>query len=166
MIFTLNDLALLGITLLIGLFIGLMVSGRGKYKRLWRDERRAHEETRNDRDTRIAAANARIAQQDSRHGAIGAGTAAARGGAGHGRDDLTRIRTISGNDEIALNEAGYHRFTQIASLNSEQRATLEARLGRQPGLIARDEWSEQARLLDAGKSDEHMRRFDKRKTAV
>jgi predicted flap endonuclease-1-like 5' DNA nuclease len=166
MTFTPNDVALLGITLLIGLFIGLMVSGRGKYKRLWRDERQAHTVTRRDRDARVAAANDRIAEQDRQNGPIGAGTAAAIGGAVRGRDDLTRIRTISANDEIVLNEAGYHRFRQIATLTTDQQAMLEARLGRQPGLIVRDEWPEQARLLEANHTDEHVRRFEKRKTAV
>ena len=157
MIFNLNDLALLGITLLIGLFVGLMISGRGKYKRLWRDERNAHEQTRQDRDTRIAAANARIAQQDRQHGSFGAGTAAAVGGAVRGRDDLTCIRTISSSDEIVLNEAGYHRFSQIASLSTEQEATLEARLGLEPGHIAKEQWREQAKLLKGGKTEEHQR---------
>ena len=44
MSFTMNDLALLLIALIIGWILGLMMSGRGKYKRLWRDEQIAHRE--------------------------------------------------------------------------------------------------------------------------
>lgn len=166
MIFTLNQIALLLVALLIGLILGLMSSGRGKYKRLWRDEQIAHRQTIRDREARATAANERIAELERQSGPIGRGTATAVAGATAGRDDLTRLRTISAQDEIVLNEAGYHRFSQIAGLNAEQQATLEARLGRQPGLIARDDWPEQARLLAAGRDDEHARLYDRRKTAV
>ncbi|MDI1294418.1 MAG: hypothetical protein PSY12_00740 [bacterium] len=165
MTFTLNEIALLGVALLIGLVLGLMISGRGKYKRLWRDEQIAHRQTIKDRDARIDGANARITELEQR-GPINAGTATAVAGGVHGRDALTRIHTVSPQDEIALNEAGYHRYSQIAALNDEQQATLEARLGRQPGLITRDEWREQARLLDAGRGDDHSRIYARRKTPV
>ena len=36
MSFTPNEIALLLVALLAGLVLGLMMSGRGKYKRLWR----------------------------------------------------------------------------------------------------------------------------------
>ena len=45
MAFTLNEIILLVIALLVGLVLGLMMSGRGKYKRLWRDEQMAHRQT-------------------------------------------------------------------------------------------------------------------------
>jgi predicted flap endonuclease-1-like 5' DNA nuclease len=166
MAFTMNEIALLVVALVIGLVFGLMSSGRGKYRRLWREEQAAHRQTIKDRDTRLKAAQMRIEELERQSGLIGPGTAAAVAGAARGRDDLTRIRTISDQDEIALNEAGYHRYSQIAALSDEQQATLEARLGWQPGLIARDEWREQARMLGAGKSDEHARVYDRRKTAV
>ncbi|MDX3900460.1 MAG: hypothetical protein QHC40_08135 [Sphingobium sp.] len=166
MTFTPNEIVLLGIMFLIGLILGLMISGRGKYKRLWRDELASHRLTAKDRDTRIAAANARIAELETHRGPTDPGTATAVAGAGHGRDDLTLIRTISAQDEIALNEAGYHRYSQIAAMNAEQQATIEARLGRMPGLIARDEWPAQAQLLAAGKRDEHLKLYERRKTPV
>jgi len=162
MSFTPNDIALLLIVLLIGLVLGLILSGRGKYKKLWRDEQAAHRQTIQEQDRRIAAANERIAQLERQSGPIGPGTAAAvAGAAAHGRDDLVRIRGISEQDEIALNEAGYHRYSQIAALNGEQEAILEGRLGRTPGSIQREEWREQARLLDSGKVDEHGRLYER-----
>ncbi|MEJ7927645.1 hypothetical protein WG908_12870 [Sphingobium sp. AN641] len=166
MSFTINDIALLAITLMIGLLMGLILSGRGKYKRAWRDERHAHDRTRKDGDVQIAAAKARIEQLEQQRGPIGAGTATTAATATHGHDDLTRIRTVSAQDEMALNEAGYHRYAQIAALSQEEQATLEARLGRKPGLIARDEWREQAQLLQAGKFDEHSQRYDRLKTDI
>lgn len=158
MTFTMNDIVLLLVMLLIGLVLGLMLSGRGRFKRLWRDEQAAHRHTISDRDARIEAANRRIAELEQRNGPIGPGTATAVAGAVHGRDDLTRIHAISRNDEIALNEAGYHRYGQIAGLSEEQQATIEARLGYRPGLIARDEWVRQARLLADGGPDDRAER--------
>lgn len=166
MTFTPNEIVLLGLTLLIGLLLGLMMSGRGKYKRLWREELMSHRLTAKDRETRIADANARIAELETRRGPNGTGTAAAIGGAAQGRDDLTAIRTISTQDEIALNEAGYHSYSQIAAMSAEQQATIEARLGRMPGLIARDEWPEQARMLADGQRDAHQKIYERRKTPV
>jgi predicted flap endonuclease-1-like 5' DNA nuclease len=141
MAFTLNQIILLVIALLVGLVLGLMMSGRGKYKRLWRDEQMAHRQTVRDRDARVAAAPAAVSDD------------------GTGHDDLTRIRGVSVQDAAALHEAGYHRYDQIGGMSDEQQATLEARLGREPGTIAREEWRTQARLLGTGKVREHERRY-------
>ncbi|MDO7835174.1 hypothetical protein Q4610_08930 [Sphingobium sp. HBC34] len=158
MSFTLNELVLLLIALAIGWLLGLMMSGRGKYRRLWRDEQIAHREAIKDRDSRLEAANARIAELERQSaGPIGPGTATAVAGAVHGRDDLSRITGISQPQEIALNEAGYHRYGQIASLNAEQEATLEARLGLKPGTIAHEDWRGQAAELDAELNRGHKR---------
>lgn len=151
MSFTLNELVLLLIALAIGWLLGLMMSGRGKYRRLWRDEQIAHRDAIKARDTRLEAANARIAELERQSaGPIGPGTATAVAGAVHGRDDLSRISGISQTQEVALNEAGYHRYGQIAALNAEQEATLEARLGLKPGTITHEEWRGQASDLDKG----------------
>lgn len=144
MAFTLNEIALLLIALLIGLVLGLMISGRGKYKRLWRDEQLAHRQTIKERDAHVAAA---------------AAPSAVRADGARTQDDLTRIRGISAGDAAALNEAGYHSYAQIGAMTDEQQATLEARLGREPGVIAREEWRTQARLLETGKVREHERRY-------
>lgn len=153
MSFTMNDIALLGIALIIGLLLGMMVSGRGRFKRLWQDEKVAHHAAIKDRDARLHAAEARITELERQlAGPIGAGTATAVAGAVHGRDDLSRIDGISQAQEVTLNEAGYHRYSQIAALNAEQEATLEARLGLAPGTIAQADWRGQARALDRGES--------------
>lgn len=143
MAFTPNEFLLLLIALAVGLVIGLMISGRGKYKRLWRQEQIAHRQAISERDARMPAAEVPSREAD----VAGA------------RNDLTRIGTISERDEAALNEAGYTRYGQIADLNEEQQGTLERRLGRKPGTIAREEWPMQARLLDSGKVREHERRY-------
>ncbi|WP_420142932.1 hypothetical protein [Sphingobium sp.] len=151
MSFNLNMLALLLVMLAIGWILGLMMSGRGKYRRLWQDEQAVHRAAVKDRDARIEAANVRIAELERQQAApIGAGTATAVSGAVHGRDDLSRIKGISQAQELALNEAGYHRFGQIAAINAEQEATLEARLGLAPGTIGREDWRGQAVELDRG----------------
>lgn len=166
MSFTLNEIALLLIALLVGLVLGLMVSGRGKYKGYWRDEQLAHRQAIKDRDARLTAAQERIAELERQSGPIGPGTATAVAGAVHGRDDLSRIRGITPQDEIALNEAGYHRYVQVAAISSEQEATLETRLGLKAGVISREEWREQARLLHAHKDDEHARLYEHRASPV
>ncbi|WP_340264031.1 hypothetical protein [Sphingobium mellinum] len=143
MALTPNEFLLLLIALGGGFLIGLMISGRGKYERLWREEQIAHRQAVRERDARMPAAALPSREAD----VAGA------------RNDLTRISTISERDEAALNEAGYARYGQIAALNEEQQGALERRLGRQPGTIAREEWPLQARLLDSGKVREHERRY-------
>ncbi|CAM8661911.1 MULTISPECIES: hypothetical protein [Sphingobium] len=153
MSFNLNEVALLLVVLVIGWLLGLMMSGRGKYRRLWQDEQAVHRSAIKERDARIEASHKRIAELE-RHSAapiaVGATTTAA--GVGHGRDDLSRISGVSQAQESALNEAGYHRYGQIAALNAEQEATLEARLGLKPGAIAHDDWRGQALALERGDS--------------
>lgn len=150
--FTMNDLALLAIALVIGLILGLMMSGRGRLKRLYQEEKVAHRTGLKDRDARLEAANARIKELERHAAPVGAATAVGATGVGSGRDDLSRITGVSQREEVVLNEAGYHRFGQIAALNAEQEATLEARLGLTPGTITRDDWRGQALALDRGEA--------------
>ncbi|WP_294138002.1 hypothetical protein [Sphingobium sp.] len=147
MSFTLNDIALLLVALAIGLILGLMMSGRGKYRRAWRDEQAAHRAMVKDRDAQLEAANARIVELEKRTVPVGATPVA---GVAAERDDLSRIKGLSQAQEVSLNEAGYQRYGQIAALNGEQEAALEARLGLTPGTIARENWREQARALEGG----------------
>ncbi|MFZ2997196.1 hypothetical protein [Sphingobium sp.] len=159
MIFTLNDIALLVVVLLAGLVLGMMMSGRGKYKRAWHDEQAAHRQTIKDRDARIAAADARMVEMERRPAVVApaavAGTAVAGSAVAdsdHGRDDLSRINGIGQTQETVLNEAGYHRYAQIAALNAEQEGAIEARLGLKPGTIAHEDWRQQAHALDTDTS--------------
>lgn len=145
MAFTLNEILLIVIALFFGLVLGLMISGRGKYKRLWREEQLAHRQTIKDRDAHISAAAAppTAPVSDDRVRS----------------DDLTRIRGITSSDAAALQESGYHSYGQVGAMSDEQQAMLESRLGREPGTIEREEWRVQARLLDTGKVREHERRY-------
>ena len=148
MTFTLNYIALILIALVAGLLLGLMTSGRGKYKRLWRDEQLAHRQTIKERDTLIhTPVSGRVSPVRSH---------------GEGHDDLTRIRSISAQEAAILNEAGYHNYAQMSGMSDEQQATLEGRLGRTPGTIAHEEWKIQAKLLENGKIREHERRYIER----
>jgi predicted flap endonuclease-1-like 5' DNA nuclease len=151
MTFTLNQIALLLIVLAIGLVLGLMLSGRGKYKQALRDERRAHAQTVKAQEDRDKAAQSRIAELEAQNARAVAPVAAPMGhGTATGRDELNRISGIDPQREIALNEAGCHRYDQIAGMNAEQEATMEARLGLTPGTIAREDWRGQARSLEQG----------------
>lgn len=154
MSFNLNEVALLLVVLVIGWLLGLMMSGRGKYRRLWQDEQAVHRSAIKDRDARIEASHKRIAELERQSAAapIGAGATTTAAGVTHGRDDLSRISGVSQAQEIALTEAGYHRYGQIAALNAEQEATLEARLGLKPGTIAQEDWRGQALALERGDS--------------
>ncbi|MBC2777464.1 hypothetical protein [Parasphingopyxis marina] len=151
---------LLGLALLIGLLIGLILSPSGKWKRRYRDEHARYVELERDHEARIRAANERIAEIE-RHDAdpIGARTGAAIAGATKGSDDLTVIRGLGRDDEITLNEMGFHRYKQIAKLSAEQRAAIEGRLGAEPGMVEREAWSAQAALLHRGELDEHSRQY-------
>ncbi|KFL46118.1 hypothetical protein IL54_1532 [Sphingobium sp. ba1] len=149
MSFTLNDIALLLIALIIGLIFGLMISGRGKYRRAWRDEQLLHRQSVKDRDARLEAAETRVRELERQAVPVGAGaTSGVAAAATHERDDLSRINGISQAQEVSLNEAGYQRFEQIAALGAEQEAALEARLGLRPGTIVQEDWRGQARTLE------------------
>lgn len=146
MSFTMNQLALLLIALLIGMVLGLMLSGRGKYKRLWRDERQAHADAVKAQEARIRDSDARIAELERARPA----TAAPMLGSDGARDDLSRIKGIDSSRASALNEAGYHRYDQIAGMTAEQEAMMESRLGLAPGTIAQEDWRGQAIDLSNG----------------
>ena len=144
MLFTANHIALLFIALFLGVVLGLMLSGRGKYKRLWQEEQRARRQEireREERNTAIERRRVEEAPPPARHVAPSDATVDAR------HDDLTRIRAVSAHDQRTLNEAGYHSYEQIADMSDEQQASLEGRLGLHPGSIAHDQWREQARQL-------------------
>lgn len=158
--------AILALVLLIGLFAGLIFGSSPKWKRRYREEHarrealeRDHEAYRHEQETRIRAANARIAELAPAAPAVGAGTGAAIAGATRGNDDLSVIRGIGRDREIVLNEMGIHRYRQVADLDAEQRAEIEGRLGAEPGMIEREHWREQADLLAHGKVEDHRRDY-------
>ncbi|HET8613020.1 MAG TPA: hypothetical protein VFL92_09675, partial [Sphingomonas sp.] len=160
--FTGNQWAIVVLVLILGWLLGLLSRpGSGRWKRELAEQRRALEEERKRREAaeaRINASNERIAELERQTAAhpIGAGTAgsvaaAARGG----RDDLALIRGVGREGEIRLNDAGVHSYRDVEKLSDTEAATLEGRLGLEPGTIARQEWREQAALLREHKLDEH-----------
>lgn len=62
-------------------------------------------------------------------------------------DDLRRIKGLGPKVAARLSELGIAQFDQLAALNPEQQAALDAQLGAFAGRMARDRWIEQARLL-------------------
>lgn len=152
--FTVNQWAIVALVLVAGWLLGLLSrTGGAKWRRAYEEERDRHA-------ARIEAANARIAELERHAPAVGAGTAgsiaaAARGGV----DDLTRIRGIDHEGEVRLNDAGIHRFKDLANLSATDEGALEGRLGLAPGTVTREQWREQAALLQAGKTDEHLQRY-------
>jgi predicted flap endonuclease-1-like 5' DNA nuclease len=156
-----NDWAILLLVLLLGIVLGLLAAGGSRrYRRLAEDERAARIDAERAHEARIRAANERIAELERTAPAIGAGTAGAVAAAASGeRDDLSLIRGVDRGGETRLNEMGVHRYHDITRLSAEEEAALEGRLGLAPGTIAREEWREQAALLERDKRDEHRARY-------
>ena len=65
-------------------------------------------------------------------------------------DDLALISGVGPKILKSLNDLGYTSYAQIASLTPEEIEKIEAEI-KMPGRIAREEWSEQAKELAAGK---------------
>jgi len=63
-----------------------------------------------------------------------------------GAEDLKQIKGIGKVIEQKLNQIGYFRLQQIASLTEEEKERIEQELSF-PGRIERDQWVEQARSL-------------------
>jgi large subunit ribosomal protein L21 len=65
-------------------------------------------------------------------------------------DDLALIGGVGPKILKSLNDMGYTTYAQIANLSAEEIEKIEAKI-KMPGRIAREEWSEQAQELAAGK---------------
>ena len=65
-------------------------------------------------------------------------------------DDFTRMKGVGPKLAERLKSLGVTRFAQLAALNPQDAAALDAQLGNFQGRLQRDRWIEQARLLDAG----------------
>jgi len=186
--FTVNQLVIMGLVLLLGIVLGLMMrSGSKKWRVAYqkeRDWRVAAEGTRDrydarikeleaenarlvdiekDRDAHVAhvrTANSRIAELERDRPFINAGTAGSIAAAASGnRDDLARIFGVGRSGETRLNELGVHSYADILNLSAADEAALEARLGSAPGTIAEERWKEQADLLKRGRYEEHAKLF-------
>jgi predicted flap endonuclease-1-like 5' DNA nuclease len=159
--FTTNQWIIIGLVLVLGWLLGLASrSGGSKWKRAYQQERDDYVAYRAENEARIKASNERIAELDHHAPAFGAGTASAIGAAARGqRDDLSQIRGVGHDLEIRLNECGIHSFRDVAKLSRADQATLEGRLGLEPGQIDREAWRDQAALLARGRVDEHHAAF-------
>lgn len=62
-------------------------------------------------------------------------------------DDLVRIKGLGPKVAAQLGTLGIVRFDQLAALDADAQATLDAQLGPFAGRMARDRWVEQADLL-------------------
>jgi len=67
-----------------------------------------------------------------------------------GGDDLTRIKGVGPKLVALLAEMGVHSFADIAAWSDADIDRVDARLGRFQGRIRRDNWVEQAKMLQAG----------------
>ena len=79
-----------------------------------------------------------------------------------GRPDLGRISGIDAALKTRLFELGVTRFEDITGLSAEDEMALEQRLALPAGYITREQWREQAALLQDGKEAEQAERFPAR----
>lgn len=76
-------------------------------------------------------------------------------------EDLRRIKGLGPKVAARLAELGVTRIEQLASLDTDQRLTLDAQLGPFAGRMARDRWVEQAGLLVGGDTAAFEAQFGK-----
>lgn len=76
-------------------------------------------------------------------------------------DDLRRIKGLGPKVAARLAELGVTRIDQLASLDADQRLTIDAQLGPFAGRMARDRWVEQAGLLVGGDTAAFEAQFGK-----
>jgi predicted flap endonuclease-1-like 5' DNA nuclease len=73
--------------------------------------------------------------------------------------DLERIRGIDHALKNSLFALGVTRFQDITEMSAVDEMALEQRLSLPAGYITREQWRDQAELLQAGKDAEHAERF-------
>jgi predicted flap endonuclease-1-like 5' DNA nuclease len=76
-------------------------------------------------------------------------------------DELTSLKGVGPKLEALLNQEGITRYEQLASLNDQELAALEERLGAFKGRLTRDRVVEQARLLASGDTEGFEATFGK-----
>lgn len=74
-------------------------------------------------------------------------------------DDLLRIKGVGPKLARILMDMGITHYSQIADWSVSDIAAVDQRLGVFAGRIERDNWIEQARLLDAGDLDGFKEKF-------
>ncbi|MEM6474745.1 MAG: helix-hairpin-helix domain-containing protein [Pseudomonadota bacterium] len=74
-------------------------------------------------------------------------------------DDLTKIKGLGPKLATLLGEQGINSFAQIAAWNDSDVERVDATLGRFAGRITRDNWIEQAKLLEKGDESGFSEKF-------
>ena len=74
-------------------------------------------------------------------------------------DDLTVVRGVGPRLAVLLNSLGIFHLRQIARWSDADIAEIDTRLGAFKGRIARDNWVEQAKLLNDGELAVYQQRF-------
>ncbi|MFB0610837.1 hypothetical protein [Aurantiacibacter poecillastricola] len=74
-------------------------------------------------------------------------------------DDLSRIKGVGPKLVTILHEQGVTSFSQIAGWDEADIDRVDAQLGRFQGRIRRDNWVEQARLLQSGDTAAYEEKF-------
>ena len=78
-----------------------------------------------------------------------------------GPDDLKKIKGIGKKLESLLHGMGFYHYDQIASWTADEVAWVNANLEGFKGRVTRDNWVEQARLLEAGDRAAYEAKFGK-----
>ncbi|MGB3797964.1 MAG: hypothetical protein WA957_16895 [Alteraurantiacibacter sp.] len=76
-----------------------------------------------------------------------------------GEDDLKRIKGVGPKLVTILNEQGVTSFAQIAGWTDQDIDRIDSQLGRFQGRIRRDNWVEQANLLQSGDTSAYEAKF-------
>ena len=76
-------------------------------------------------------------------------------------DDLRRIKGVGPKLVALLHSLGVTRYAQIAAWSTEDLARIDAQLGAFQGRPQRDNWIEQARLLESGDRASYEAKFGK-----
>lgn len=74
-------------------------------------------------------------------------------------DDLRRIKGVGPKLVTLLHEQGVTSFAQVAAWNDADIDRIDAQLGRFQGRIRRDNWVEQAKLLQTGDLSAYEAKF-------
>ncbi|GAB5350105.1 hypothetical protein [Alteriqipengyuania sp. 357] len=81
--------------------------------------------------------------------------------ADEGSDDLTRLKGVGPKLAAQLHTLGVTSFAQIAAWSEADIDRIDGQLGRFQGRIRRDNWIEQAKLLESGDTAAYEARFGK-----
>ena len=76
-------------------------------------------------------------------------------------DPLTQIKGLGPKAQAQLNALGIYRYDQLAALDAEQAAAVDAGMGAFKGRLAKDQWIAQAQHLSAGDTAGFEARFGK-----